>query len=103
MFDWIGNIIILIGIIFIIFGIYGIFRFSNFYNRILIAAKVDTVGFITILIGVIIKQGFSFFSLKVILIILLMLIVNPLTTHYITRSAYLSGYRIKNEDEEEKQ
>lgn len=90
-----GNIVILTGIIFVSFGAYGIFRFNNFYSRVLVGTKVDTVGFITIMSGVIIKQGFSFFSLKVLMIILIMLIIFPLATHSIARSAYLSGYRIK--------
>ncbi|WHH57696.1 monovalent cation/H(+) antiporter subunit G [Petroclostridium sp. X23] len=95
MINLLGNIIISIGIVFICFGVFGIFRFNDFYSRILIASKVDTVGFITIMTGVILKQGFSFFSLKVLLILIVMIITNPLATHSIARSAYFSGYRVK--------
>jgi len=95
MTDFIVNIIISLGLIFISFGVFGIFRFKTIYSRILVASKVDTVGFITIMIGVIVKQGISFFSLKVLLILIIVLIVNPLTTHSIVRSAYLSGYKLK--------
>lgn len=98
MLNTVGDIVILVGIIFIVFGVYSIFRFRNFYSRILVASKVDTVGFITIMFGVIIKQGLSYFSLKVLLILLVMLIINPLTTHSIARSAYLSGYKIIKEE-----
>ena len=93
-----GNIIICAGIAFIAFGIFGIFRFGNFYSRVLISAKVDTVGFITIMAGVVIKQGISFFSMKIALILLLMIITNPLSTHSIARSAFFSGYRFKGDE-----
>ncbi len=85
------------GLFFIGFGILGLYRFKNFYTRILIASNVDTAGFILLLAGVIIKHGFSFFSLKVSFIVGLVLIVNPLITHAITRSAYNSGFKIKKE------
>lgn len=88
---------IYLGIAFIGFGVLGVYRFKNFYTRILITSNVDSTGFILILIGVIIRQGFSFFSLKVAFVIMLALIINPLITHSITRSAYNSGYKIKKE------
>ncbi len=94
----IGHIIIGIGLLFLAFGILGIFRFSNFYARILVASKIDTVAFLTILAGVIVRQGWSAFSLRVVLILVIMLLINPLITHIITRSAYLSGYKVKKED-----
>ena len=91
-----GNIVILAGIIFMLFGVIGIFKFSNFYSKILITAKIDTVGALTLIIGIAIKHGFSFFTLKLLLIAILMLIINPLVTHMIARSAYTSGYKIEN-------
>lgn len=88
-----GNIIVLVGIVFILFGVIGIFKFKNFYTRILVATKIDTVGAITIIIGIAVRHGLSFFSMKALLLIVLVIIVNPLTSHMIARSAYLSGYR----------
>lgn len=98
--DWLANIIIIIGLIFMGIGVYGTFRFNDFFNRILITAKIDTVGFITILIGVIVKTGLSFFTLKILLVIILFLVTNPIATHATLRSADLSNYRIKGRREE---
>lgn len=95
--EWIGNIVIIIGLIFMALGVFGIFRFRDYFSRILITAKVDTVGFITIMFGLIIKHGFDFFSGKIILVLALYIITNPIATHAITRSAHISGYRIKKE------
>ena len=88
-----GDVIIFAGIIFMLFGVIGIFKFKNFYARILLSSKIDTVGTLTLIIGIAVKHGFGFFSLKLILLLVLMLILNPLITHMVARSAYLSGYK----------
>jgi multicomponent Na+:H+ antiporter subunit G len=97
MNNTIGTIIIWIGIAFITIGVFSIYRFKNFYPRILVASKIDTVGNITLMIGIVIKNGFTFFSLKVLLILTIMTVINPLSTHSVARSAYFSGYRIRKE------
>ncbi|MDQ2086168.1 monovalent cation/H(+) antiporter subunit G [Herbivorax sp. ANBcel31] len=99
MLNLLGNILIVFGIILSAFGVYGIFRFNDFYSRVLISSKVDTVGFMTIMLGVILKNGFNFFSFKVLLIVIIAVITTPLATHAIARSAYISGYKIKKEDD----
>jgi len=95
--EWLGNIIIIIGLVFMLLGVIGIFRFKDYYARVLVSAKVDTVGFITVLIGLMLKQGFNFFSAKVLIAVVFFVITNPIGTHAVTRSAFLSGYRIKKE------
>lgn len=97
MLDLLGTIIIVIGVIFVTIGVIGIYRFNNFYSRALAASKVDTVGFITIIIGVILKSGFSFFTLKVLVILIISMLINPMITHSIVRSAKISGYKIGKE------
>lgn len=97
LIDWFANIIIILGLFFMTLGVFGMFRFKDYYSRVLIAAKIDTVGFITILFGLILKYGVSYFSLKIILVAAFFIITNPIATHAITRSAYLTGYRIKKE------
>jgi len=83
-----GNIVMGIGLVFMLFGVIGLYKFQNFYLRILVLAKIDTIGALTFMIGVILKHGFSFFSFKVLLIMVLFLILNPLTAHIIARAAY---------------
>ena len=89
-----GDIIIYAGIVFMLFGVIGIFKYKNFYVRILVTTKIDTVGAFTLIAGMAVRHGPGFFSLKLLLLIALMMIINPLTTHMTTRSAYLCGYNI---------
>ena len=97
----VGNVVVIIGAVFTSFGVVGLFRFRDFYSRILVSAKIDTVGVITIIIGIALKHGFGFFTLKLILIVLLVLILNPLTAHIIARSAYSSAGGLHDELEDD--
>jgi len=98
-----SNIIIAIGLFFIVMGAVGLFRFENFYQRVLMAAKIDTVGMITLIFGLGIRHGLHdiFFTLKLVLIVIIMLILNPLVAHIMARSAYISGHMLKGELYEE--
>jgi multicomponent Na+:H+ antiporter subunit G len=94
----IAGFLIVGALIFMAFGVVGIFRFHNFYARILITSKAEIVGFLTMMAGIIISAGLSFFSLKVGLITVLVMLTNPIATHAVTRSAHNSGYKIRKDD-----
>jgi len=82
-----------LGAAFMLFGVLGIFQTKkDFYYRILVACKIDTVGFLTLAIGVAIRHGFSFFTGKLFLIVIIIMVLNPLVAHIVARSAYKSGY-----------
>lgn len=98
--ETIGNIIIGIGVVFVLLGVFGLYRFRDFYSRILIGSKIDTVGFITICTGTIIRSGITWFSLKVMLLMAVVMIINPVITHAIVNSAYHGGYRIDETEDE---
>jgi len=91
-----GLVIMFVGMIFMFIGILGIFRFKCFYARILVVSKVDTVGAVIFLSGLAIKHGFSFFSGKLLLIVITILILSPLVGHMIARSAHISGHKLSD-------
>lgn len=88
----IGFFFILFGIIIQLFGIYGFIRYNNLYVRLSISSLIDTAGPLLILVGVMFYSGFSFTTLKIVLIFLLLILLNPLTNHVIGRGAYMSNY-----------
>lgn len=96
-----SEILISAGVVFIVFGIIGVFRFKNIYTRLLVSSKVDIVGFITIMAGVVVRRGFDLFSLKIGLIIMIMIITSPLIAHSIARSAFFSGFMQPREEEKD--
>jgi len=92
-----GDIIVAVGILCILIGLIGFVKYKSFYTRILVTTKIETVGVITIIIGIMVRHGFSFFSLKALLLLIVLIIINPLVSHVIARCAHLSGYEPKNE------
>jgi multicomponent Na+:H+ antiporter subunit G len=80
-----------------IVGMVGVFRFRRFFSRILITSTIESMGFLSILIGIVIYAGISFFALKTLLIMALFVLTNPLSTHSIGRSAYLSDMANKGD------
>ncbi|MCL2170719.1 MAG: monovalent cation/H(+) antiporter subunit G [Defluviitaleaceae bacterium] len=95
-----SHVLVIIGLIFMLFGVIGIFRFRDFYPRILVASKIDTVGMLTVLLGLMLRHGLSFFTGKLALIVVIMLILNPLVSHILARSAYSSGHRSQQDAQE---
>jgi len=83
----IGNVIIGSGIVMVLIGMLGFYRFKDFYSKLLVAATIDTMAVITVLIGAIIRSGFTWFSLKVVLILAIILVLQPVSTSKIALSA----------------
>ena len=97
----IANVIIGIGVAFMLFGALALFWLKDFYPRLLVASKIDTVGLLTLLFGVCLLHGFSWFTAKVILITVIIMILNPMVSHLTARNAYFSGYQLEGELNEE--
>ena len=98
-----GFIVMIVGLALMAIGIFGIFRFKTFYARMLVVSKVDTVGVIVFLLGLAIRHGFSFFSGKILLIVVSILILSPLVSHLVARSAHVSGVRLSDPHEADEQ
>lgn len=95
-----GEIIIGAGFIIMLAGLSGLFRLRSFYGRLLVSSVIDTMGLLTALTGVIVRQGMDIFSLKVVLLIIIMVLIGPVTAHKIGRSAWLSGYQAVQHDDD---
>ena len=87
----IGSILIFIGSCFFLVTAIGMLRLPDFYTRLHAGAKCMTAGGISIMLGAVFAQGVHFHSLKLVLVVAFMGIVNPVTTHAISRAAYLFG------------
>lgn len=99
-FAIIGYILMFVGVILVAVGIIGLYKYKDFYVRALIASLIDTAGFICIAVGLLFHHQASYFTLKIGIIIVLMLLLNPLATHIIVRSAHLSqNLNNKGEDD----
>jgi multicomponent Na+:H+ antiporter subunit G len=70
-------------------GALGLYRFPDIYMRLHSSTKVNTGGAMTILIGISLRSGVSASSAKIFSIIVLIIVLTPVISHAIARSAHL--------------
>ena len=81
-----------IGLAFSLSGAVGIVRMPDVYTRIQCSSKNVTMGTLPLLIAVVVDKGLvSTYGSRALLIAVLVLVVNPLAAHALTRAAYRSG------------
>lgn len=91
----VGGTILISGLLILAFGVYAILKLDRFYARLVVTSKVESMGFITILIGAMVLTGFSLFSVKILLILIFEMLTLPVGSHAVARSAYANGYRAR--------
>ena len=80
-----------IGCFFVIVTAIGIVRFPDFFSRLHPAGKTDTIGQALIFIGLMVYEGFSLISVKLLIIIAFIFIASPTATHAVANAAFLRG------------
>ncbi|MAL18876.1 MAG: cation:proton antiporter [Balneola sp.] len=86
-------IFVVAGIFFLLVGSVGIIRLPDFYSRTHATSKSDTLGMILIIVGLIIFEGLTINSGKLMLVLLFILLANPIGAHAMARAAYNSGLK----------
>jgi len=99
MKDIIVTIFLLGGLFFFMVGTLGIIRFPDVFTRAHSAAKCDTLGAILCLSSLVIIEGLSMVSLKIILILVFVWIANPTATHLIAKAEYKRRASIEKSNE----
>jgi multicomponent Na+:H+ antiporter subunit G len=80
-----------LGVFFAIFGNIGVLRFPDVYTRLQASSKCTTTSILSLFIGLMILEGFSSVTLRILVIALFLLITSPVASHVIGRSAYEGG------------
>lgn len=75
----------LAGLFVLISGVVGVFRFKYALSRIHAGALFDTLGILLMLLGVIVAEGFTIASLKMVLVIAILWLTSPVSSHLIGR------------------
>ena len=73
------------GLAFLISSVVGVYRFRYVLNRMHAAALGDTLGILLIVLGLAVIGGFSFTSLKILLLVVLWWLSSPVASHLISR------------------
>ena len=93
--EWIrfllGALLLLSGTFFIVSSVIGNYRFRYVLARMHAAGLGDTLGILLLFAGIAILCGFSVFTLKLLLIILLLWATSPVASHLIMQMEIKNG------------
>ena len=90
--DILAGFLMISGVIFFLTTAIALLRFPDFFSRMHATSKCLVGGGISIIFGLIIQEGISPLSLRLLLLIIFLLITTPVVGHALTRSAYQYGY-----------
>lgn len=79
------------GIFFLTVGVVGLIRLPDIYNRLHALGKCDTMGSGMIILGMVLIVPGMTNVIKLVLMIIFTLAINPVMTHLITKTAYVRG------------
>ena len=79
------------GVVALLIGSLGLLRLPDVYCRIHAVGMIDTAGASFIILGMIIHEGFTLVSVKLVLIGIFLFFTSPIATHAVAQVAYKSG------------
>ena len=92
-FDVLAVILISGGVFFLFIGSIGLIRLPDFFSRCHATGKADTLGVMLVLAGLIIYEGLTLNSAKMLIILAFVALTNPTATHALARAAFLFGVK----------
>ena len=79
------------GVVALLIGSFGLLRLPDVYCRIHAVGMIDTAGASFIILGMIIHEGFTLVSVKLVLIGVFLFFTSPIATHAVAQVAHKSG------------
>jgi len=89
----IAALFILSGAFFMLVGSIGVNRFPDFFSRAHASGKVDTLGILLFIVGLMFFEGFNLISLKLLLVALFVALTSPVAAHALARRALIHGVK----------
>ena len=86
-----SGIFIVCGVVALLIGSLGLLRLPDVYCRIHAVGMIDTAGASFIILGMIIHEGFTLVSVKLVLIGVFLFFTSPIATHAVAQVAHKSG------------
>lgn len=81
------------GCLIMVLGSVGVIRFPDVYTRLHASTKCDTGGAISILLGVALSLGLTMTSLKILSVLFLIFLMNPVASHALARASHKFGIK----------
>ncbi len=94
MIEYVAYVLLAIGSLCSVIGAIGIVRFPDFYNRVHADTVVIVGGAMMLIFGAGLSGGLDIFTVKAILIALIVFFTNPVSSHALARAAHKSGVKL---------
>ena len=101
--EFIAGLFLAGGAFFLLASAIGMLRLPDFYCRLHASGNSETMAVMLSLMGLVIYEGLTLTSLKMIMIFLLIFLGNPIGTHILSKAAYKSGHHVWTLEEDAKE
>ncbi len=92
------TLMIVVGLFFLVVAAVGMVRLPDVYTRSHAVALTDAIGAFFLLTGLAIYHGFTTDTLRILVVLALLYLVNPVISHATVRAALRSGQKPVAED-----
>jgi multicomponent Na+:H+ antiporter subunit G len=92
-------VLILIGLFFLLVAAIGVLRFPDVYTRSHAVSLTDSLGALFLLGGLALYEGLSPNFVKILVVLVLLYLLNPVIAHATVRSAHRSGVKPWSKDD----
>ena len=101
--DILSGLCVAAGVIALLVGALGLIRLPDLYSRTHAVGMMDTAGVGSIILGLIIHEGFTLVSVKLALVGVFLFFTSPIATHAVAQLAHRSGLKPVTDDSPEDQ
>ncbi|MEO8326934.1 MAG: monovalent cation/H(+) antiporter subunit G [Nitrospirota bacterium] len=91
--------LILAGVFFLVVAAIGTLRLPDVFSRSHAVSLTDSLGAICVLAGLALYQGFGINMLKILVVLVLLILLNPVIAHATIRAAYRAGLKPQTEED----
>lgn len=91
-------VFMVIGLFFLIVAAIGMVRFPDVFTRSHAVALTDSLGAFFLLTGLALNQGFTVNLIRILVVLALLYVLNPVISHATVRAALRSGVKPWGED-----
>ncbi|MDA1056000.1 MAG: monovalent cation/H(+) antiporter subunit G [Planctomycetota bacterium] len=93
LMSWVALGLILVGLFFLFVAAVGVLRLPDVFTRSHAVSLTDSLGAFFVLGGLALYQGFSTNLFKILIVLVLLLLLNPVISHATVRAAFRCGLK----------
>lgn len=93
-------VLILMGMFFLLVAAIGMVRFPDVFTRSHAVSLTDSLGAFFVLVGLSLYHGFGTNMLRILVVLILLFLLNPVIAHATLRAAYRAGLKPQAKEDE---